>query len=165
MKFLYILLLLLPLNSTAKYMPIFEDEIITLDKKLELLKVEVYYKKDLEIALNYCHIDNNLILAFIMVESSFKINSYNKKTKDFGLMQINHYHVKKLKLDKNLLLSNAIYNIEIGCNILGWFLKTYEFDDAIKRYNVGTRRNAVNTKQAIKYHKSIIYWYKKLNNL
>ncbi len=143
-------------------MPDFDSGVVELQAKLKMLTVNIDYVEDLNTALNYCSVDTDLVLSIIMTESSFKVNAYNANSGDYGLMQVNEWHVKRLKLDKVALLTNVIYSVDVGCNILGWFTKTYKLDEAVMRFNVGTRKSAVQSDAAKKYLSSVMKYYNRL---
>lgn len=128
-----------------------ENYSIVIGKRLKLLGVKFQELGELTTALEYCHINTNLLMSIIMVESSFRTDAHNELSSDFGLMQINKFHVRKLKLDKELLRSSVSYNIGVGCNVLGWFLERYSKHEAIMRYNVGTAKNAIKSDTAKNY--------------
>lgn len=93
----------------------------------------------------------NVIAAIMFVESSYDQYAFNKHTKDYGLMQISEFHVKKKRLDKRRLLRDIEYNIKYGVKIFSWFYRRYKLNRAIMRYNVGTRSSAISTRQAKTY--------------
>lgn len=97
----------------------------------------------------------NVIVAISFVESSYVIGSYNKRSKDYGLMQVNEWHVRYKKLSKHLLLTDAAYNINEGIKIYLWFYKTYGKFEGIKRYNCGTRRACIKHKNVIRYYNRV----------
>lgn len=82
----------------------------------------------------------NLILAIMNVESSYKLNAVNAASDDYGIMQVNEYHVRKSKLNKQRLLTDLDYSVKHGVRVLQWFYQTYPLDEAIMRYNCGTRK-------------------------
>jgi hypothetical protein len=110
-------------------------------------------------------LDENLVLAVIRVESNFKINAVNKRSNDFGLMQVNNWHVKRFKYDKLKLLTNASYNMKIGCSILSEFVGKDKSSNSIGRYNCGYQKNCLNWKPVKKYIKKVLTFKKKLDNM
>lgn len=140
----------------------FADASPRLENKISKLNVRVSkaFLGKLGAGMKYCKAPADITLAIIMTESSFKTNAYNKHTKDYGLMQINAFHVRKRKLSRERLLRDVTYNVMHGCQIFNWFYKTYPLNEAIMRYNVGTRKNAIKSKAAKRYLRNI---YKYLN--
>ena len=159
MSRIYILILTLLISFSVKG--------VTLKSKLAALDVKVSSKtlESIEIGLNKCSIESNLILAIIMQESTFKVGAYNKRSKDYGLMQINEWHIERSKLDKDRLLSDVTYNIEIGCNIYKWFYKTYPLNESIGRYNAGTCKNCIKYKSVRRYILNVLKYKHKLDKL
>jgi soluble lytic murein transglycosylase-like protein len=112
--------------------------------------------------INKCKgVNNNLLLALIMTESSFNSKAYNSKTKDYGLMQISEWHVKRSGLNRDRLINDPEYNIKVGCEILQWFLKRYPESEAIGRYNGGTGKDVMEWR-AVKKYVGRVYFYKKM---
>ena len=112
----------------------------------------------------YCS-DVNLALSIIKAESDFKLYAVNSKSKDFGLMQISVYHVKKKQLDIEALLTSADYNIRHGCEILEWFTETYGQYEGVSRYNCGTRKSCPEWKSVRNYKRRVFNYKRKLEML
>lgn len=84
-----------------------------------------------------CDINPRLIVAIIMQESRFKVDSVSKITGynennnrqtikiDFGIMQINFRNIEKYKLNVKRLLVDEKYSIQQGVKILCRFKKKY----------------------------------------
>ncbi len=103
-------------------------------------------------------IDPELVRAIIRVESGFKIGAYNKKTRDYGLMQINITHINRLRLSKRRLLRDAHYNIQNGVKILVWFRDQYEHrlgSAWVARYNCGTYTGCELSPRGLGYSKRV----------
>ena len=81
-----------------------------------------------------------LIIAIARVESSYRLGAVNPKSKDYGIMQINEYHVKRGNLNRDKLLGDLEYSFYHGVRVFSWFYKTYPLEEAIMRYNCGTRK-------------------------
>lgn len=88
------------------------------------------------------NIDAELFVALVDLESNFQVAAFNKRTKDYGLTQINAYNIKALNLDAKRLLTDPEYNLRAGAQILAWFQRTYAHrePDWFCRFNVGTGR-------------------------
>lgn len=87
-------------------------------------------------------LDPHLLVAIGFVESRFFVGAINKKSNDFGLMQVNAYNIKAMKLDKQRLLSDIDYSINAGAAILSYFKRRYAKGQPKTwycRYNVGVR--------------------------
>ena len=118
-------------------------------------------------AVNYhCLIstnDKNLVLAIIKVESDFRIDAKNKRSNDYGLMQINKYHVRVKKLSIKRLLNDARYNVKHGCRILSWFIgPKRDIWNAVARYNCGTRRSCPQWKRVKRYVRLVMKYRARL---
>lgn len=98
----------------------------------------------------------NVIAAIAMVESSYRLNAVNKRSKDFGIMQVNLYNIKAYNFDKQRLLNDVRYSIEAGVIVFQWFYKIYNTaEEAVKRYNAGTAKGATKWKGPINYWKKV----------
>lgn len=85
----------------------------------------------------------NLLAAVAMVESRYYVGAVNKKSNDFGIMQVNQYNIDAMGLSKKRLLTDIEYSIDSGARILAYFAKRYyvqEGRDWVCRYNIGTRK-------------------------
>lgn len=111
-------------------------------------------------------LNENLVLAIIRVESNFKIGAVNRHSSDYGLMQVNDWHVRKKSLSTQKLLADASYNMKHGCDILRYFTTRYNnMDEAIKRYNCGTKASCVQWDGPKKYLKKVLTFKKKLDKM
>ncbi len=85
----------------------------------------------------------NIILGLAYVESSYRLGAVNKSSNDYGIMQVNAYHVRVSKLDKQKLLTDMDYSFYQGTRVFSWFYQKYPLDEAIMRYNCGTRPSCI----------------------
>lgn len=108
----------------------------------------------IEIGEKYFNVNRDIVLAVIFIESDFKVNAVNRKTKDYGLSQQNDkYYLARYKHVSMILDAEKIrYNInnkyDIYLNVLSCF---YYLDHCInlkdsksqgvKKYN-GTGKRA-----------------------
>jgi hypothetical protein len=100
------------------------------------------------------NIDHNLVSAVFYVESKHKVNAANKRTKDFGIAQINIRNIKRLGLSKEKLLNDTYYSVEQGVKILVWFKNKYEPElgnNWVGKYNCGVRKGCEKSKRSKKY--------------
>lgn len=75
-----------------------------------------------------CDMPTDTLLAIAFTESSLfkgKLGTMNPNTRDYGLMQINEEMVLRLHLDRDKLLKDEAYNLQIGCKILTQNRKSY----------------------------------------
>ncbi len=97
------------------------------------------------------NVPERLILAIAFVESSYRLNAVNRGSNDYGIMQVNIWHVKRSKLSIKRLTTDIDYSFDKGVEILKWFYDTYPLDEAIMRYNCGTRPSCIKWKRVKKY--------------
>lgn len=99
----------------------------------------------------------NVLAGIMMVESNYQLNVVNAKSNDYGILQINQYHINNgSKFDKVRLLTDLEYSIEAGFIVFKWFYKTYPtLEEAVKRYNVGTCTNG-----CLQWETVVRYWNK-----
>lgn len=137
-----------------------EDKINRLNGALTLLT-----RQEIGTAVRKCGLEENLILAIIKVESDFSNGAFNKKSNDYGLMQVNEYHVLNSRLDRNRLLWDISYNVAQGCKVLSYFLTRYKVKrEAIARYNCGTRKKCIKLRSVKRYVKKVRFWYRRLES-
>ena len=66
-------------------------------------------------------------------------------------MQVNERNVKHYGLDKDRLVSDIQYSIDAGAMIFKWFYLNYPLDEAISRYNCGTKNTCITWSSVIRY--------------
>lgn len=135
--------------------------------KISLLAPHVSTSVGLKVAegLKFCKgLETNLVLSIIRVESNYKVGAVNSKSSDYGLMQVNNWHVKKKGLSKERLLTDVSYNMQEGCKILSYFVGRYNnIDEAIARYNCGTKASCVDWDGPKDYLKKVLTYKRKLD--
>lgn len=94
------------------------------------------------------------VLALMMVESSYRLNIVAGA--DYGILQVNAYNIRALKLDKKRLLTDLAYSIESGIRVFAWFYRTYGLKEGIIRYNVGTAPGADQWKTGKRYFNKVV---------
>lgn len=100
-----------------------------------------------------------LISSIFMVESAYKIDAYNSRSKDYGIGQVSIWHVKKSKLSVRRLLYDLDYSVMHAVRIFSWFYRTYPVEEAIARYNAGTRPGVLKWKSVKRYVALVkMYW-------
>lgn len=98
----------------------------------------------------------NVLAAIAMTESSYILDAVNAKSDDYGLMQINKFNIKAYKFDKQRLLEDLEYSIDAGAKVFQWFYRRWKLEEAVKRYNCGTRKSCVNWKGPVSYWKKVL---------
>lgn len=98
----------------------------------------------------------NVVTAMMRAESNYILNATNSNSNDFGILQINQYHIENgHKFDRYRLLTDLEYSIEAGFIVFQWFYKTYPtLSEAVRRYNCGTEISC------IKWNRVVKYWHK-----
>lgn len=134
----YLLLFLLTFSLQAQTLGVLQiqkngEGLISVDKAVRLFKAASKASKKFKIPVN-------VVIAIAMVESSYVLRAVNLKTRDYGIMQINEYHVKHDNLNRDKLLGDLDYSFYHGVRVFSWFYKTYPLNEAIMRYNCGTRK-------------------------
>ncbi len=112
------------------------------------------------ISNKYCEeykIPCNVFKAILAVESNYSVEAFNKKTKDYGIGQINEKTIASLKLDKTRLLTDLDYSIKKSAQILKYFYVRFHKREKhwYARYNVGTRTKALERPAAKQYIKKV----------
>ena len=125
-------------------------QILTNKKHMQGKLVHKIYESARKAAGKY-KVPLNIILAIAFVESSYRLNVINSGSNDYGIMQVNQYHVRVSNLDKFRLLNDMDYSFEHGVRIFSWFYKRYPLDEAISRYNCGTAKRCINWKHVKNY--------------
>lgn len=97
------------------------------------------------------NIDCKAFIAIMMAESSYRLDAYNTLSKDYGICQVNKFNIKAYGFSKHRLMTDLKYSIEAGAKVFAWFSSRYERDEAIMRYNVGTRPSAIKRSKAKQY--------------
>jgi hypothetical protein len=145
MKYLFMFLLSTSLFARTTYDQILDNS----------SRVPVVFAKALAATIDHYSSEHrvpaNVITAIFMVESSYRLNAVNKRSDDFGIGQVNKWHIKHSKLDKDRLLNDLNYSVEQSIIIFKWFYKTYPLHEAIKRYNAGTKKEAIHWKPVKRY--------------
>ena len=84
----------------------------------------------------------NIFAAILMQESRYTLNSVNKKSRDFGISQINWRTIKSYKFDKKKLMGNLEYSLEAGAIVLKDFMVRFKHEQKWwTRYNGSKSEN------------------------
>ena len=71
------------------------------------------------------NIDPKKLAAILAQESMYVLNSVNKKSKDYGIAQINHKTLEWYGFDKKRLLTDLEYSVKCGAIVLADFKRRY----------------------------------------
>jgi len=97
-----------------------------------------------------------VVAAIAMVESAYHVDAVNAASNDYGIMQVNQYNINAYGFSKSKLLTDIDYSVWAGVRVFKWFYKNYDsVEEAVKRYNVGTKKDADKTVIAMKYWKLV----------
>jgi soluble lytic murein transglycosylase-like protein len=128
------------------------DQISYIAPKLtKSYRVSLAYYID-EAARDY-HVPADLLTAILAKESMFRLDAVNKRTKDYGIGQINLRTIKAYHFDMNRITLDLRYSIRASAQVLSWF-KRYKPHEAVWfcRYNVGTAKFTIqNINSCVKY--------------
>lgn len=143
------------------------------DQVVDILKImqEVEKKKRLKIknkkpkaiiiqrAAELNGISHKVLAAVIAVESEFRTDAVNRRSKDYGIAQINIYNIRARGLDKKRLVSDAEYGVKIGAKILKEKKSRFSKRESkwLCRYNVGTapKLRGKRLKKCLTYYKKV----------
>ncbi|AXC73801.1 type III secretion system invasion protein IagB [Salmonella enterica] len=116
------------------------------------------------------NIESELLYAIAQQESAIKPGAigYNRDgSTDIGLMQINSFHMKRLKkmgISETQLLHDPCISVIVGASILSDMMKIYGYSwEAVGAYNAGTSPKRADIRKS--YAKKIWENYKKLKEM
>ena len=141
----------------------------TVVNKIGLIAPHTPYSVRLKVnkGLRHCSgLNTNLVLSIIRVESNYRVGATNSRSLDYGLMQVNEWHVKRKSLSKQKLLEDVDYNMQEGCKILRYFTTRYSItSEAIGRYNCGTKSDCIKWDGVKNYVKKVLTFKSKLDKM
>ncbi|EAA7929193.1 type III secretion system invasion protein IagB [Salmonella enterica subsp. enterica] len=116
------------------------------------------------------NIESELLYAIAQQESAMKPGAigYNRDgSTDIGLMQINSFHMKRLKkmgISEKQLLHDPCISVIVGASILSDMMRIYGYSwEAVGAYNAGTSPKRADIRKS--YAKKIWENYKKLKEI
>lgn len=104
------------------------------------------------------NVNAKVMQAILMLESGYKLGSYNRYSKDYGVGQISLYNIHAYNIDVMRLMFDLNYSVYWSVKVFSWFYHRYPLNEAIKRYNCGTRKSCVNWKSVRRYLR-LVYKY------
>lgn len=105
----------------------------SIDKKYAIKLSSIVYQK--------CGQDAQLFAAILMQESRYKLDAVNKKSKDYGISQVNHRTAKALGLNKARLLTDLEYSVSAGVRVMTQLKTTFGSDPTYwTRYNSSKKK-------------------------
>lgn len=114
-------------------------------------------------------IEARLLQAIALTESNMNplaTGKNNNGTKDIGLMQINSFHLprlKKLGIDEQRLYGDSCVSVMVGASVLSDMMKRYGYSwEAVGAYNAGTGAERKHLRQ--RYAQKVWTQYKKLDS-
>lgn len=116
------------------------------------------------------NIESELLYAIAQQESAMKpgaIGHNRDGSTDLGLMQINSFHMKRLKkmgISEKQLLQDPCISVIVGASILSDMMKIYGYSwEAVGAYNAGTSPKRSDIRK--RYAKKIWENYRKLKGM
>lgn len=91
------------------------------------------------------------LAAILAQESMYTLNAVNKKSKDYGIAQINHKTIESFGFDKKRLLTDLEYSVKAGAIVLADFKRMYghKEKDYWTRYNSSKPERRAEYKQLV----------------
>lgn len=72
-----------------------------------------------------CTIPWQLVVSIAFHESTFRISAVNKKSMDYGMMQISKNNVKRFGLSKDRLMRDYAYGLRVACHLITYNQSKY----------------------------------------
>lgn len=129
------------------------DAIVKLQPKIKKAEAELIAKAIKDVyADGSCTIPWPLVVSIAFHESTFRVSAVNKKSQDFGFMQISKDNIARMNLDKARLMRDYRYSLRVACKILSYnqgkyshkvkyWLGMYRSGNALWKENI--RKNAM----------------------
>lgn len=76
-------------------------------------------------AANELNLNPQRLAAILAQESRYVLNAVNKKSRDYGIAQINHKTIDRYGFDKQRLLTDLEYSVKAGAIVLADFKRMY----------------------------------------
>lgn len=87
------------------------------------------------------------LAAILAQESRYTLNAVNRKSKDYGIAQINHKTIESFGFDKQKLLTDLEYSVKAGAIVLADFKRMY----GKREKNYWTRYNSSDPEKRKEY--------------
>lgn len=106
---------------------------------------------------NEFNIKPKRLAAILAQESRYKLDAINKKTKDYGIAQINHKTIDRYGFDKERLLTDLEYSVKAGAIVLADLKKgfAHKEEDYWCRYNAGTAHKEIIEERCDEYKRLV----------
>lgn len=133
------------------------------DIPLDVLLQEHIYLKCLLYDIPY-----ELVLAVIKTESEFDADAFNKRSHDYGIMQINKIHMEAFAEAGYTDIFDPYQNTSYGISYLAGFYHAYDQDEhkALMCYNMGEKKfrelsrkgitSSVYSREVVKYKEFLL---------
>lgn len=126
LKCMAFILLTIPMfTSEAKieYNPIF-DQVVKNHPKIDRIYAHQLAKAIQKVAKEM-GIKPERLAAILAQESRYTLNAVNRRSKDYGIAQINHKTIESFGFDKQRLLTDLEYSVKAGAIVLADFKRMY----------------------------------------
>ena len=98
----------------------------------------------------------DIYTAILLQESRLKLDAVNKRSKDYGIAQINERTAKSFKFCKKKLVTDLPYSIEAGAIVLSDFKRRWFKKEG---YNYWTRYNTSHPGKRLVYKNKVLRFY------
>lgn len=72
-----------------------------------------------------CGMPWQILISIAFNESSLGLKLHNARSRDYGLMQINHKTIERMELNQERIMKDPAYSIEASCSILRFNKNAY----------------------------------------
>lgn len=132
-------------EAKTEYNPIF-DQVIKNHPNIDRLYA-LQVAKAIQKVAKEMGIKPQRLAAILAQESRYTLNAVNRRSKDYGIAQINHKTIENFGFDKQRLLTDLEYSVKAGAIVLADFKRMY----GKREKDYWTRYNSSNPDKRKKY--------------
>lgn len=132
-------------EAKVEYNPIF-DQVVKNHPKIDRMYAREVANAIQKVAKEM-GIKPERLAAILAQESRYTLNAVNKRSRDYGIAQINHKTIESFGFDKQRLLTDLEYSVKAGAIVLADFKRMY----GKREKNYWTRYNSSNPDKRKKY--------------
>ena len=148
LKCIAFILLTIPMftsEAQVEYNPIF-DQVVKNHPKIDRIYAREVAKAIQKVAKEM-GIKPERLAAILAQESRYTLNAVNRRSRDYGIAQINHKTIESFGFDKQRLLTDLEYSVKAGAIVLADFKRMY----GKREKDYWTRYNSSNPDKRKKY--------------